>query len=76
MLPLKQPYPPVRKPVRRKTFNMIFGMPCPSERSTCCRHCLKIIDHHLSVDLSPAVYLLLNPMLGEETTPDILRKRM
>lgn len=72
----KKPYPPVWKPVRRKTFNMIFEMPYPSERSTCCCHCHKIIDHHLSVDLSPAVYRLLNPPLGEETTPDILRKRM
>lgn len=76
MLLLKQPYPPVWKPVRRKPFNMIFEMPNPSERSTCCCHCHKIIDHHLSVDLSSAVYRLLKSPLGEETTPDILRKRM
>lgn len=77
MLPLKAPYPPAWKPGRKRNFNMIYQMPNRGERTTTkCGHCHRVIDHHLSVGLSSAVYRPLNPPLGEETTPDIQCQRM
>ena len=60
--PLKSIYPPSWKPVRKKNFDMIHKTPNVG-RTTNCSHYHPIIDYHLSVGLSIAVYCLICPPL-------------
>ena len=76
LMPLNRPYPSVWRASICDSFKMIYQMPNPEPRTTCCSRCRKIIDHHLSVGLSTALYRLLHPPLGEEMIPELLQKRM
>ena len=64
-------YPPQWTPFKKREFNQVYTTPWAINRSSSCSHCHHIMDHHLSVGLSSAVYRLLHPPFDEESTPEI-----
>ena len=69
-------YLPQWTPFKKREFNLVYVMPRAINRSSSCSHCHRIMDHHLSVGLSSAVYRLLHPPIDEESTPEIRQARM
>ena len=76
-IPLNSPsFPPVWKLGKLKNLKMIYQLHRPPIRSSGCHHCHRIVDHHLSMGLSSAIYRVMNPPWGEETTREITQARM
>ena len=61
VLKARSVYPPQWTPFKKREFNQVYTMPRAINRSSSCSHCHHIMDHHLSVGLSSAVYRLLHP---------------
>lgn len=75
-IPLNSPsFPPVWKLRKLKNLKMIYQLHRPPIRSSGCHHCHRIVDHRLSVGLSSAIYRVMNPPRGEETTREITQAR-
>ena len=56
VLKARSVYPPQWTPFKKREFNQVYTTPRAINRSSSCSQYHRIMDHHLSVGLSSAVY--------------------
>lgn len=76
VLKARSVYPPQWTPFKKREFNQVYTMSRAISHSSSSSHCHRIMDHHLLVGLSSAVYRLLHPRIDDESTPEIRQAQM